>query len=840
MARKNLPKKNQFKDESIKDYKLEEEIGRGNIGVVYRAHHKDIEDLKAAIKIIPPENLKDGWEVELKKVGLLDNKSQVVQYKNHNAEILDGVPYICIFWQYVDGDNLEKYAEKYSDNITLTFVELLINQILDLFIAMKEKGIIHGDLHEGNILIEHSQSQRYPGEAAIKVTDFGIGGSRNRLEPKNDYAQLAFICHNLLEKYIEPYRLNGENRFVYDKLVEDFLPKKILEDNQIVGDFVREPRNLLTHLENIRNDYRSEAASKPIFLPLKHPFDYLSCEEMGNSFEAMQTLYSENFPGYNTLLQKTNTILTGPRGCGKTTIFRNLSLKTQLLGGKKGDIEDLDDYVGIYYHCSDLYFAFPYLTDNISETDRRIIIQFFNLAILCEVLDTVIIAKNNLFSKTKRPSNFDELQEYIQKYFPSYRITQTGIPGLDHMIDFVNIKKEETKTLMEMGKQDQLPKPFLPLDFIRNICQILQRTLPWLKGRAIYIFLDDYSLPRISKSIQETLHDFILHRYSECFFKISTESITTFYPYDSKGKLIEETREYDIIDLGAQFLSASDEAKNIFLKGVINNRLENTKDIYYDYQNVETILGISNRAYNQLARDIREKKAGKQVHYYGWDVIIDLCSGDIVNILRLIRDIITLSGGPEKFSELNGISIPIREDKQDRAIRETGNDFLSRIEAVPNIGEDLRKIADAFGTVANWYLRNRNSKNQAQNPPWQAFRLEVRDTPYFEDSLLEEAKKKYNIDNNVTTEKLELLYKDLIRYGIFLRDIRGKGQRGTVIPRLYLRRLLIPTFLLTPSKRDSVGVEVGEFFMLLSNPEEFVTHMKKKEPNDDEQMRFDL
>lgn len=78
MAKQNLPRKNIFKNEIMKDYYLEEEIGRGKIGVVYRAYHKDIKELRVAVKIIPQENLKAGWVVELKKVGLLDGISQVV------------------------------------------------------------------------------------------------------------------------------------------------------------------------------------------------------------------------------------------------------------------------------------------------------------------------------------------------------------------------------------------------------------------------------------------------------------------------------------------------------------------------------------------------------------------------------------------------------------------------------------------------------------------------------------------------------------------------------------------------------------------------------------------
>lgn len=169
--------------------------------------------------------------------------------------------------------------------------------------------------------------------------------------------------------------------------------------------------------------------------------------------------------------------------------------------------------------------------------------------------------------------------------------------------------------------------------------------------------------------------------------------------------------------------------------------------------------------------------------------------------------------------------MPIDPTQQNQAVKEMGNGFLNKIENIPNIGKHLRNVTEAFGDVAHWYLVNRTSKNDKQFPPWQAHRIEIRGSVNFDDNSQE-------------------IYDNLLRYSIFIRDTRGKSQRGVVAPRLYLRRLLIPTFLLTPSKRDNIGLDEKQFIELLNNPENFKNIMKgkktkrKKGQPDEKQQRF--
>ena len=196
--------------------------------------------------------------------------------------------------------------------------------------------------------------------------------------------------------------------------------------------------------------------------------------------------------------------------------------------------------------------------------------------------------------------------------------------------------------------------------------------------------------------------------------------------------------------------------------------------------------------------------------YYGHNIIMRLCSGDIAHILDLIRRIFAAAGGSDIFSNPE-LDLPIDPQKQNKVVREMGSEFLDKIENIPNQGKQLREIAEAFGNVAHWFLLYRNAKNESQYPPWQAYRIELRNSAYLD-------------------EKSQDIYDNLLRYSIFIRDSRGKSIRGVIAPRLYLRRLLIPIFLLTLSRRDNIGLNADEFLNLLNDPIDFEKKMKLKKP----------
>src|SRR5207247_2377718 len=118
-----------------------------------------------------------------------------------------------------------------------------------------------------------------------------------------------------------------------------------------------------------------------------------------------------------------------------------------------------------------------------------------------------------------------------------------------------------------------------------------------------------------------------------------------------------------------------------------------------------------------------------------------------------------------------------------------------------------------FGNDSPSQLNVVDSKNEEGSPPKQATRIE----PYEPFSLSAAA---------------QHLYDELLRYSVFIEDFRGKSRRGSVVPRLYLRRFLIPHFNLTFSTRDSIELEPPDFETFLCDPKRFEQNFRPKSEED--------
>ena len=157
-------------------YRLEEQIGMGSMGVVYRATEVAL-DRPVAIKTLrlsllreeSPEvqdEMRRRFLQEAQAAGRLSHPGITTVYRvGEEGEI----PYLAMEW--LDGQTLERFQRE-KGPLPVELALSLVAELLDALHVAHRAGVVHRDIKPSNLMVL--------GDGRLKVTDFGIALVRGR------------------------------------------------------------------------------------------------------------------------------------------------------------------------------------------------------------------------------------------------------------------------------------------------------------------------------------------------------------------------------------------------------------------------------------------------------------------------------------------------------------------------------------------------------------------------------------------------------------------------------------------------------------------------------------
>jgi serine/threonine-protein kinase len=145
-------------------YKIEAEVGRGGMGIVYRAHDEELGE-RVALKVIAPHLSADPQIVERfrREVGSARRVTHPNVIRIHDLGQADGRLFLSMEW--FEGRNLEDLLQG-GRTLSLGEARRLLLPVCDGLDAAHRAGVIHRDLKTRNILVRDGSE--------VKIIDFGL------------------------------------------------------------------------------------------------------------------------------------------------------------------------------------------------------------------------------------------------------------------------------------------------------------------------------------------------------------------------------------------------------------------------------------------------------------------------------------------------------------------------------------------------------------------------------------------------------------------------------------------------------------------------------------------
>ncbi|MCC7033382.1 MAG: serine/threonine protein kinase [Acidobacteria bacterium] len=186
-------------------YTLEDKIGEGGMGVVYRARHALLRR-PTAIKLLPPEKAGEEnvrrFEREVQMTAGLSHPSTVAIFDYGRTP--EGVFYYAM--EYLDGIDLDRLVREHGPQPPARVIRIL-HQVCGALAEAHGIGLIHRDVKPANIIL----CERGGEPDVAKVVDFGLVKRIDAIDEEATQVVTAGIALLGTPLYIAPETISGRD-----------------------------------------------------------------------------------------------------------------------------------------------------------------------------------------------------------------------------------------------------------------------------------------------------------------------------------------------------------------------------------------------------------------------------------------------------------------------------------------------------------------------------------------------------------------------------------------------------------------------------------------------------
>jgi Tol biopolymer transport system component/predicted Ser/Thr protein kinase len=181
----------------LAQYRIDSELGRGGMGIVYRATDTKL-DRTVALKVLPPHSLASAddrarFYREAKAAAQLSHAHIATVYQVDEAEVEGSLrPFIAM--EFIDGESL---ADRIARGpLKLEEAVRLATEVAEALRAAHAKGIVHRDIKSANVMLTQAGS--------AKVLDFGLAKTQASTQLTRQGSTLGTVA------YMSPEQARGQ------------------------------------------------------------------------------------------------------------------------------------------------------------------------------------------------------------------------------------------------------------------------------------------------------------------------------------------------------------------------------------------------------------------------------------------------------------------------------------------------------------------------------------------------------------------------------------------------------------------------------------------------------